>query len=79
MHILNRTGIDWCKWLISKLYMDPDHKVTVRLEQMETSSVKTRRGVREGCCLLQILFKLYSEYLTKEAVEGFGDFKQEYK
>ena len=23
----------------------------------------------------QILFKLYSEYLTKEAVEEFGDFK----
>jgi hypothetical protein len=68
-----RTGIDWCKRLISKLYTD--HRVTVRLEQMETRSVKTRRGVREGCCLLQILFKLYSEYLTKEAVEGFGDFK----
>jgi hypothetical protein len=25
--------------------------------------------------LSQILFKLYGEYLTKEAVEGFGDFK----
>jgi hypothetical protein len=28
-----------------------------------------------GCCLLPILFNLYSEYLTKEALEGFGDFK----
>jgi len=73
MHILKRTGIDWCKILISKLYMD--HRVTVRLEQMETRSVKTRRGVRQGCCLLQMLFKLYSEYLIKKAVEGFGDFK----
>ena len=41
----------------------------------ETRSVKTGRGVRQGCCLLQILFKFYSECLTKEAVEGFGDFK----
>jgi hypothetical protein len=25
--------------------------------------------------LILILFNLYSEYLTKEALEGFGDFK----
>ena len=25
--------------------------------------------------MLPILFTLYSEYLTKEALEGFGDFK----
>jgi len=25
--------------------------------------------------LSQVLFNLYSEYLTKEALEGFGDFK----
>ena len=28
-----------------------------------------------GCCLSPILFNLYSEYLTKEALEGLGDFK----
>jgi len=33
------------------------------------------RSVREGCCLSQILFKLYSVCLTKEALEGFGDFE----
>ena len=29
----------------------------------------------QGCCLSLILFKSYSEYLTKEALEGFGDLK----
>ena len=37
--------------------------------------MKTGRGVRQGRCLSPILFYLYSEYLTKEALEGFGDFK----
>jgi len=37
--------------------------------------VKTGRGVRQGCCLSSILFNVYSEFLTKEALEGFGDLK----
>jgi hypothetical protein len=37
--------------------------------------VKIGRGVRQGCCFSPILFNLYSEYLTKEALEGLGDFK----
>jgi hypothetical protein len=42
---------------------------------VETRSVKTRRGDRPGCCLSPILFSLYTEYLTKDGLEGFGDFK----
>jgi hypothetical protein len=31
--------------------------------------------LHQVCCLSPILFNLYSEYLTKGALEGFGDFK----
>ena len=38
--------------------------------------MKFGRGVRQRCSLSPILFNLYSEYLTKDATEGFGDFKR---
>jgi len=37
--------------------------------------VKIGRGIRQECCLSPILFNLYSECLTNEALEGYGDFK----
>jgi hypothetical protein len=52
-----------------------EQSVKVRLDQGEMRSVQTGRGVRQGCCLSPILFNLYSEYLTKETLEGFGDCK----
>ena len=58
--------------LISKFYMD--QRVKVRLGRGETRSVQIGRGVRQGCCLSPDLFNLYSEYLAKEALDGFGDF-----
>ena len=74
MEILKEIGIDWReRKLISNLYMTQRDKV--RLNRGETRSVKTGRGVRQGCCLSPILFNLYSECITKEALEGFGDFK----
>jgi hypothetical protein len=52
-----------------------EQSVKVRLDQGEMRSVKIRRGVRQGCCLSLILFNLYSEYLIKDALEGYGDLK----
>jgi hypothetical protein len=73
MQILKGIGIDWReRKLIRKLYME--QSVKIRLDQRERRSGKIGRGVGQGCCLSLIPFKLYSEYLTKEALEGFGDF-----
>jgi len=73
MQILKRNGNDWReRKLISKLYMD--QRVKVRLDRGEKRSVQIGRGARQGCCLSPVLFNLYSECLTKEALDGLGDF-----
>jgi len=74
MWILKGNGIEWReRRLIGNFYMP--QTVKVLLNRGETRSVKTGRGVTQGCCLSPILFNLYSECLTKEALERFGDFK----
>jgi hypothetical protein len=74
MQILKETGIDWReRRLISNLYMA--QSVKVRLDRGERRIVKFGRGVRHGRCLSPILFNFYSECLTTEALDGFGDFK----
>ena len=62
-------SMDWQK----VLYMV--HSVKMKLDEGETKSVEIGRGVRQGCCLSPILFKLHGEYLKKEDLERFGDFK----
>jgi hypothetical protein len=42
--------------------------------QEDTRCVKIG-GVRQWCCCSWIWFDLYSKCLTKEVLEGFGDFK----
>jgi len=70
VQILRVAGIDWHeRRMISNLYMA--QSVKIRLNRGETRSVKTGRGVRQGCCLSPILFNLYSECHIKEALEGF--------
>jgi hypothetical protein len=69
MRNLKGTGIYWPeRRLISNLYMA--QSVKVRLNRGDTGSVKTGRGIRQGCCLSPILFYLYRECFTKEALEG---------
>jgi hypothetical protein len=72
MHILKGTGIDWRE----RRFISMDQSVKVRLDQGETRNVKTGRGVRQGWCLSLILFNVYSKYLTKDVLEGFGVLKK---
>jgi hypothetical protein len=52
-----------------------DQSVKLILDKEESPSVNTGREFRHGFCLSPILFNLYSEYLTKEALEWSGGFK----
>ena len=74
MQVIKGTGIDWReRRLISNLYMA--QSINVRLNRGEKRIEKIGAGVRQGCCLSPIPFNVYSEGLTKEALEGTGVFK----
>jgi hypothetical protein len=74
MKIVTETGINWReRRLINILYTG--QRVKIRLDQEAIRSVKSGRGVRPGCSFSMILFNSYSKYLTKEALQGFGDIK----
>ena len=50
-------------------------RVKILLNRGESRSVKIGKGVRKQFSLSPIMFNLYRECLTNEAVEGFGVFK----
>jgi hypothetical protein len=52
-----------------------DLSLKLRLDEGETRSMETGRGVRQGCCLISISFNIYSEYLISSVLEEFGDHK----
>jgi hypothetical protein len=52
-----------------------DQSIKLKLDKEEMISVKIGRRVRRGCCWSPIPFNLYSEYLSKESLKGFGDYK----
>jgi hypothetical protein len=73
MQILKITGMDWGERRLSANCTCIRTLITTGPKRQE--NVKIGRGVRQGCCLLPVLFKSYIEYLTKEAVKGVGDCK----
>jgi len=75
IQIIKGTVIEWReRILISNVCMD--QCVKLRADQGKTRSLKKGRGIRPGCCLSPILFNPYRKYITKEVLEGFGDFKR---
>jgi hypothetical protein len=56
-------------------YIHGTENKKLHLNQGETDIVEIGRGVREGCCMLPILFNLQEEYLMKKAVTDVADFK----
>ena len=73
MSFLKETGTDWRERRYRKLCMSQNGKV--RLDQKQKRSVMSGRGVRHRCSSSHILFSPYSQHLTKQALNGFGNFK----
>src|SRR6478609_5379878 len=69
MKILPSIGVDWRdRRMISELYMNQE--AVVRIAGGESDSGIIGRGVRQGCPLSPLLFSIYTEMMTKEALEN---------
>ena len=72
MEILKMIGVDWRdRRLIANLYMEQTAVVKVQDEYSKQSIID--RGVRQGCCLLPLLFSIYAEIMVKLALEGLEE------
>jgi len=60
MQILEATGIEWReRRLVGILCLE--QCVKLKVDQEEARSVKTGRGIRQGCCLSLIILNVNSE------------------
>lgn len=60
--------------IISNLYWQ--QTVEVKLESATTEASPIKKGIRQECVLLPLLFNIYSEIIFKEVLEGVtGDIK----
>ena len=72
MDILKDIGMDWRdRRLVTNLYMN--QTVTMRINNEESDSGIVGKGVRQGCLLSPLLFKIYAEAMMKEALDGIKD------
>lgn len=75
IQILNSSGIEWCEtdWSANSTWI----RILKYEWNKETKKVvKTGIWVGQGCCLSPSLFSSYRNYIIKEALEGFWDFKR---
>lgn len=72
MKILEVTGIDNQDLsIISNLYWSQTSVIIVEPEM--SNDIPIKRGVRQGCVLLLLLFNLYSEFIISEALDEVNE------
>ena len=58
--------------LIVLLILCTNQEATVRTEFVDTDNIDIGKGVRQGCILSPLLFNIYAENITREALEEWG-------
>ena len=72
MDILNQLGVDWRdRKLICELHTK--QQAVVRVVDEETDLCIIGRGVRQGCSLSPLLFSIYAEEMTAEALDSVNE------